>query len=274
MCDQALLARSPAQFAASRALRPSPLGYAEPFAMTNRGLRIRLPIAPIDDDKELWKAVFHYKGPSGKQSTFAIYLITLDDPESLDSSEGCSVESRRFARVCTNFIDCSSKPDPVDLQTVYVPMGVDTLDHIRMSDVVMQTDTLIKKEKWSKTQTPRVNASADDMKDTDENIIIHRSSRRPSRDARAFSLVSSRSGGPDALHLRMTAGTYQCTFSPCSASFLRRPDLKLDEQFTHVRQDIWVPWEDGGSHRLEDAAIKSDEAGESLREVQECEHPN
>jgi hypothetical protein len=88
--------------------------------MTNRGLRSRLPIAPIDDDKELWKAVFHYKGPSGKQSTFAIYLITLDDPESLDSSEGCSVESRRFARVCTNFIDCSSKPDPVDLQTVYV----------------------------------------------------------------------------------------------------------------------------------------------------------
>jgi len=264
-----LLASSPAHFAASRALQPSLPSHAEPFAMTNKGLRIRVPIAPIDNDKELLQAFFHCEGPSGKQSTFAIYLITLDDSESLDSCKGCSAESRRFARVCTNFIDCSFNRDPVDLQTVYVPMAVDTLDHFRMSDAVVQPDNPIKKDEWSKKQAPWMSVSAKDV----ENINIHQSPERLTRHTRAFPLVSSRSGDRDALHLRMTVGTYQCTFTPCFASFIRRSDLKLHEEFTHVRQDILVPCEDGGLHYLEDSAINSNEARESPRIVEECEHP-
>lgn len=267
-----LFAHTPAVFASSKALQPSASVSKDPFTITNKGLEIRLPMAPLDDDKDLWRAVFHY----GVQ-TSAIYLVALDDPETFDSTSEHLAEFRRFARVCTNFIDCSSWPDLMDLQTIYVPMNVDTMDHIRISDVVMHDPRRESPlNRWMSARhsdSPWNYASIEEIHDAGEEFISNGSVKRHKHVGGA-SLRTSRPAGPDILFLRSSMGPYQCAFLACDTSFVRRSDLKLHEEFVHVRRDIWVPQEDGSVHRLEDARINSEEECASPIEVQECEKLN
>jgi hypothetical protein len=261
-----LLAPSPAHFALTRNLQLPSLQSVKPFSITNRGLRITLPLARLDEDDELWQAVYRYKSPSGKQRTFALYLVQLKEHGGRYAQQESSIKSRCFARVCTNFIDCSDNWGSVRQETVYVTISADTLNHTPVSSVSMQVRDLVNGKQQNKDWF-RTTRLASPTEDNNNCLAYSPVVKGPLYKSK---VLSDQSLNPNDLHLLSTQsmGRILCVSNGCGASFVRSVDFKIHRLFCHTRHGIRTPSKDGGFHFIKQAELNAGTTAELGAEAQ------